>query len=207
MLVGLRDRLIRNRTQLANAIRGYAAEFGLTAAKGMCKIEPLLASHCSRRDAACPGARAVRVPRRRNMRSLQAQLDEGRGQADGLASSRRMQPAPGADPGRRSDRRVDAGDEDADARSLPIGSSFCRLARPDTKGSLDGRQGQARGHHPRRRRGFAQRAGGWRHCRDPAGRDAVEAHSRPGLSSFSSASRRSSLPWRWPTRWPASPGS
>src|SRR4029434_1028818 len=42
MLVGLRDRLIRNRTQLANAIRGYAAEFGLTAAKGLCKIEPLL---------------------------------------------------------------------------------------------------------------------------------------------------------------------
>lgn len=32
MLVGLRDRLIRNRTQLANAIRGYAAEYGLTAA-------------------------------------------------------------------------------------------------------------------------------------------------------------------------------
>jgi transposase len=42
MLVGLRDRLIRNRTQLANAIRGYAAEYGLIAAKGMCKIEPLL---------------------------------------------------------------------------------------------------------------------------------------------------------------------
>src|SRR5512144_273295 len=43
MLVGVRDRLIRNRTQLSNAIRGYAAEFGLTAAKGMDKIEPLLA--------------------------------------------------------------------------------------------------------------------------------------------------------------------
>ncbi len=42
MLVGLRDRLIRNRTQLANAIRGYAAEFGLTAAKGKCNIKPLL---------------------------------------------------------------------------------------------------------------------------------------------------------------------
>lgn len=42
MLVGVRDRLIRNRTQLANAIRGYAAEFGMTAAKGMCKIGPLL---------------------------------------------------------------------------------------------------------------------------------------------------------------------
>ncbi len=29
MLVGVRDRLIRQRTQLVNAIRGYAAEFGL----------------------------------------------------------------------------------------------------------------------------------------------------------------------------------
>ena len=42
MLVGLRERLIRNRTQLANAIRGYAAEFGLIAAKGMSNIELLL---------------------------------------------------------------------------------------------------------------------------------------------------------------------
>ena len=42
MLVGVRDRLIRNRTQLANAIRGYAAEFGLTAAKGMAHMGPLL---------------------------------------------------------------------------------------------------------------------------------------------------------------------
>ena len=42
MMVGVRDRLIRNRTQLANAIRGYAAEFGLAAAKGISKIEPLL---------------------------------------------------------------------------------------------------------------------------------------------------------------------
>jgi transposase len=43
MLAGTRDRLIRMRTQLTNAIRGYAAEFGLTAAKGLDKIEPLLA--------------------------------------------------------------------------------------------------------------------------------------------------------------------
>ena len=41
MLVGLRDRLIRNRTQLSNAIRGYAAEFGFTAAKGMAHLDPL----------------------------------------------------------------------------------------------------------------------------------------------------------------------
>ncbi|MBD9541568.1 IS110 family transposase [Ensifer sp. ENS04] len=42
MLVGVRERLIRNRTQLANAIRGFAMEFGIVAAKGMCRIEPLL---------------------------------------------------------------------------------------------------------------------------------------------------------------------
>ncbi len=44
MLVGMRDQaLIRRRTQLSNAMRGYAAEFGLIAAKGLDKIEPLLA--------------------------------------------------------------------------------------------------------------------------------------------------------------------
>jgi transposase len=42
MLAGMRDRLVRSRVQLANAIRGYAAEFGLVAAKGPAKIEPLL---------------------------------------------------------------------------------------------------------------------------------------------------------------------
>jgi len=36
MLVGLRDR-----TQLANAIRGHAAEFGLAAAKGIAHLVPL----------------------------------------------------------------------------------------------------------------------------------------------------------------------
>jgi transposase len=43
MLVGLRDRLIRRRTQLTNAIRGHAAEFGVIEAKGLNRIAPLLA--------------------------------------------------------------------------------------------------------------------------------------------------------------------
>src|SRR6202171_1311531 len=33
MLIGLRDRLVRNRVQLTNAIHGYAADFGLIAAR------------------------------------------------------------------------------------------------------------------------------------------------------------------------------
>jgi transposase len=43
MLVSVRQRLIKNRTQLSNAIRGHGAEFGLIAARGLDKIEPLLA--------------------------------------------------------------------------------------------------------------------------------------------------------------------
>jgi transposase len=43
MLLGVRETLIKRRTQLANTIRGHAAEFGLVAAKGLDKIEPLLA--------------------------------------------------------------------------------------------------------------------------------------------------------------------
>jgi transposase len=42
MLMGMRDRLVRNRTQLTNEIRGFAMEFGLTAPKGLDKIEGLL---------------------------------------------------------------------------------------------------------------------------------------------------------------------
>ena len=42
MLVGMRTRLIKRRTQLVNAIRGFAAEFGVTVATGMSRIEALL---------------------------------------------------------------------------------------------------------------------------------------------------------------------
>jgi transposase len=42
MLVGMRTRLLQKRTQIANAIRGFAMEFGITAATGMCRIPPLL---------------------------------------------------------------------------------------------------------------------------------------------------------------------
>jgi transposase len=43
MLAGTRDQLIARRTQLSNTIRGHAGEFGLVAAKGLDKLEPLLA--------------------------------------------------------------------------------------------------------------------------------------------------------------------
>jgi transposase len=42
MLIGLREQFVRRRTQLANAIRGYAAEFGYVAPKGLSHLPRLL---------------------------------------------------------------------------------------------------------------------------------------------------------------------
>jgi transposase len=75
MLVGLRDRLIRNRTQLANAIRGYAAEFGLAAAKGIVHLIPLLDRIQS--DESLPGlARELFAIHATEFAQLQAQIEE-----------------------------------------------------------------------------------------------------------------------------------
>jgi transposase len=75
MLVRLRDRLIRNRTQLANAIRGYAAEFGLTAAKGMTHLIPLL-ERAEVDDRLPLLARELFAIQAKDYAQLQAQIDE-----------------------------------------------------------------------------------------------------------------------------------
>ena len=73
MLVGVRDRLVRNRTQLANAIRGYAAEFGLSAAKGRAHLVPLLER--IEADESLPGlARELFAIQAEEYKQLQAQI-------------------------------------------------------------------------------------------------------------------------------------
>ena len=75
MLVGVRDRLIRNRTQLSNAIRGYAGEFGLTAAKGKAHLAPLLER--IQADASLPAlARELFATQAEEYAQLQAQIDK-----------------------------------------------------------------------------------------------------------------------------------
>jgi transposase len=75
MLAGVRDQLIARRTQLSNAIRGYAAEFGLVAAKGLDKIEPLLARIAA--DETMPElARALFVELGREYAGLAVRLDQ-----------------------------------------------------------------------------------------------------------------------------------
>jgi transposase len=73
MLAGIREQLIARRTQLSNAIRGYAAEFGVTAAKGLDKIEPLLAQMA--RDESLPAlARELFAMQGREYVRLQVEL-------------------------------------------------------------------------------------------------------------------------------------
>jgi transposase len=49
-MLGGRDLLVRQRTMLINAIRGFAAEFGVTAAKGPVKVSELLQRLASEED-------------------------------------------------------------------------------------------------------------------------------------------------------------
>ena len=73
MLMGVRQQLMTRRTQLSNAIRGYAAEFGVIAAKGLVKVEPLLAQIA--RDESLPAlAREMFVIQGRDYARLQVEL-------------------------------------------------------------------------------------------------------------------------------------
>lgn len=101
MLVGMRDRLVRNRTQLANAIRGYAAEFGLAAARGLCHIEPLLDRIAA--DETLPAlARELFASHANEYQQLQRQLEEIEGKLmvwhRANECSRRLAQIPGVGP-------------------------------------------------------------------------------------------------------------
>lgn len=75
MLIGVRDRLVRQRTQLTNAIRGHAAEFGVIAARGLDKIEPLLARIAA--DESLPAlARTLFAQQGVELEQLEVQLAE-----------------------------------------------------------------------------------------------------------------------------------
>lgn len=75
MLVGVRDSLVRRRTQLSNTIRGYAAEFGLVVARGLEKITSLLDRIAA--DASVPEmARALFVELGQEFAELEKRLDE-----------------------------------------------------------------------------------------------------------------------------------
>jgi transposase len=67
MLLSVRALLVRRRTQVANALRGHAAEFGVVAAKGIGRIEALMAA---------VEAAAMPPPAKQALALLAARLDQ-----------------------------------------------------------------------------------------------------------------------------------
>jgi transposase len=121
MLAGLREALVRRRTQLTNAIRGYAAEFGLIAAKGVAKVEPLLARIAA--DETLPAlARALFAVQGKELAQLEAELEALEGKLMAWhrddERSRRLARIPGLG---------------------PIGASMLALKTPDAAAFRSGR--------------------------------------------------------------------
>ena len=208
MLTGMREQLVSRRTQLSNTIRGYAAEFGTGGAKGLDKIEPLLA----------------RIAQDENVPTLARELFALQGQrvrAAADASCRRSRPGcwPGiaATPAAGVLRRFRASARSAPAELVmktPDPHAFTLRAATSRPGWGSTPKDHSTAGKTRlgviTRAGdesVAQRDGGRRHRRDQAG----DARARSSLAlaarACSSASRPSWRPWRSPTRTRVSPGS
>ena len=101
MLMGVRDALIRARTQLANAIRGYAAEYGLIAPKGLANVEALLERVAA--DADLPAfARKLFALQGEQYDAIEAGIEEVEAELRALVRStdvcRRLKTIPGVGP-------------------------------------------------------------------------------------------------------------
>jgi len=121
MLAGVRDRLVRSRTRVSNEIRGYAAEFGLIAPKGLDKIAPLLA-RIAAEEAVPELARRLFAALGRESARLDAEI---------AALDRELARRVRADP---VSRRL------ADIPSVgPVGAALLALKTPDPAGFRSGR--------------------------------------------------------------------
>src|SRR5216683_6176137 len=111
MMLGVRDLLVKQRTMLINALRGHAAEFGVTAPKSLPSRKRgataggrAASARGFRRERAGVGARDARHAGG-PARGVECQVEGDRGAADGVAPGRSDEPMSGNDPGHWADRR------------------------------------------------------------------------------------------------------
>jgi transposase len=131
MLVGVRERLIQKRTQLVNAIRGYGAEFGITAATGACRVVPLLERIAA--DETIPElARELFALQGKEYAQLQCEIERIDAKLmewhRNDECSQRLAKIPAW-----AYRRDLAHDENARSASIQIRSGFCGMDGPDPK--------------------------------------------------------------------------
>jgi hypothetical protein len=189
MLAGMRDQWIRRRTQLTNAIRGYAAEFGVIAAKGVNKIEALLTRIAE--DETLPKlAKELFAQYRQDYARLQVAIEKIEAKLMAWHKhnelSRRLVKIPSIGPIGASLLVMKV----TDPACFPIRSRFFGMDRSDPEGPLHRRKDPARRDHARRRRGVAQRAGGRRDCGDPAGPTRKRRFTLAGRAPQAQGSRR-----------------
>jgi transposase len=75
MIVSVRDLLVRQRTQLINALRGHAMEFGVVAAKGSHQVDALL-SHVAEEPGVPDAARRMLGVLARQLAGVEAEIAE-----------------------------------------------------------------------------------------------------------------------------------
>ena len=165
ILAGSRERLVRQRVQLTNAIRGLAAEFGLVAAKGTSHIMPLLARIDD--DATVPAlAREMFDGLRSDYEHVETRISEVdaklRSWHRANEASQRLARAPGLGPVIASLLVM----KTPDPAAFRSGARLRGLARVDAQGPLDRRQDPAGPDHPGGGRDAAKLAGGGCHGGD-----------------------------------------
>ena len=208
IVLSARELLVRQRTQLVNAVRGHAAEFGIVAAKNISHLPALLEAIAA--EAAVPEAAKAMLA---FLGAQVAQLDE---QIEEL--ERRMKQQHKANPVSQLLAEIPGvGPIGALSMALTIDASRFQSGRhfaawlglTPKEHSTGGRQrlgGISRAGNERLRQLLVVGAMAVTRYAKPGSTSREARAPRPGCSHCWSASRTSSRRWLWPTRWPASRG-
>jgi len=175
-MLGVRDLLIKQRTMLINALRGHAAEFGVTAAKGPNKIVELL-----QRLATGEGVPALA---REMLGMLASQLEAVNGKL-------KDQSVPGYHPRGRADRRRQLRTQNTGRKGLSLGPALCGVDWDHAARELHGRQTPARQDQPRGRRKPTPAARARRHRGHPAGQKGSRLAVALGIAGAQAKKARS----------------
>jgi transposase len=200
MVLAVRDLLVRQRTQLVNALRGHAAELGLVAPKAGKGLETLRAEIAGDATLPAPAAEALGLLGREIDR-IEARLAETDakliGQCKANADCRRLSEVPGIGPigALNFGLRVDA-------TQFKSGRHFAAwlglVPRENPPAASSGSAGSA---------GPGMSACDscwcWARCRSFASPSQSARAPRHGCLNCWIASRARSRRWLWPTRWPA----
>ena len=102
MVLSARELLVKQRTQLINAVRGHAGEFGVIAARGTANVAAILAGMADTKDAVPARAQHILTRLGQQIERLDSEIEaldtEMAAQHKASADSRRLAEAPGVGP-------------------------------------------------------------------------------------------------------------